>query len=447
MGKWLKNNFRLLIYISFLVPIITVAIVSISHVTVWYGISNPMSWALYLSIGIEIAALSALAAISAQMGSKVYVPFGIVTLIQFIGNIFFAFEFIKIGNEQFLSWVELTGPILEYIGIEQGDLQSHRRFLAIFAGGMLPLISLSFLHMLVKFNEENNVNVTKEENGEDTKKVIEEETKIKPTDEELNKLEDLLNKFKPEERVEPPTSDLPDEARGFEPPLNEEDVFDEEPPEWFTEQPPISDDIEEHLQTIIDNDQEMGLWDNTTNDGLEDTEESHSDHLYEEPNLSRIKESAEEWDEDHALDMVMNDMVQDLTEEDLKEIEVNEPEEVKEEPVQPTPNKVSNRYEQRSDYLTKSTDWDSKEKEGLLPDTIETAELDLQTGEISTPTPKKEVSVDIDANQFTPKNDFEVDVEINPSPTPIPTTPPFPNFVVGKIQDELQDQTEPEKKN
>lgn len=407
MGKWLKNNFRLLIYISFLVPIITVAIVSISHVTVWYGISNPMSWALYLSIGIEIAALSALAAISAQMGSKVYVPFGIVTLIQFIGNIFFAFEFIKIGNEQFLSWVELTGPILEYIGIEQGDLQSHRRFLAIFAGGMLPLISLSFLHMLVKFNEENNVDATKEENGEDTKKVIEEETKIKPTNEELDKLEHLLNKFKPEERVEPSTPDLPDEARGFEPPSKVEDVFDEKPPEWFTEQPPISDE-------------ELEQW---------------------------AKESEDEWDEDHALDMVMNDMVQDLTEEDLKEIEVNEPEEVKEEPTQPTPNKVSNRYEQRSDYLTKSTDWDSKEKEGILPDTIETAELDLQTGEISTPTPKKEVSVDIDANQFTPKNDFEVDVEINPSPTPIPTTPPFPNFVVGKIQDELQDQTEPEKKN
>ena len=49
----------------------------------------------------------------------------------------------------------------------------------------------------------------------------------------------------------------------------------------------------------------------------EDTEESHSDHLYEEPNLSRIKESAEEWDEDHALDQVLNDMVEDLEEDTL----------------------------------------------------------------------------------------------------------------------------------
>jgi len=419
MGKWLKNNFRLLIYISFLVPIITVAIVSISHVTVWYGISNPMSWALYLSIGIEIAALSALAAISAQMGSKVYVPFGIVTLIQFIGNIFFAFEFIKIDNEQFLSWVELTGPILEYIGIEQGDLQSHRRFLAIFAGGMLPLISLSFLHMLVKFNEENNVDTTKEENGEDTKKVIEEETKIKPTNEELDKLEHLLNKFKPEERVEPSTPDLPDEERGFEPPSKVEDVFDEKPPEWFTEQPPISDVKSEEV-----NRKESDLWDNTLQDGLDD----------------------EEWDEDHALDEVLNDMVSDEDMEELNEDLFGE-DDVSYQDSKVETDKPTMDDEQRSDYLTKSTNWDSKEKEGILPDTIETAELDLQTGEISTPTPKKEVSVEIDANQFTPKNDFDVDVEISPSPTSTPTPSPFPNFVVGKIQDEFQDQTEPEKKN
>ena len=38
-----------------------------------------------------------------------------------------------------------------------------------------------------------------------------------------------------------------------------------------------SDDTVEHLQTIIDNDQEMGLWDNTINDGLEDEEFDEAD--------------------------------------------------------------------------------------------------------------------------------------------------------------------------
>lgn len=152
--NWIQRNLKTIIYIAFLVPIISVAVVSISHVTTWYGLSNPASWALYLSVGIEIAALSALAAISAQMGRKVYVPFGIVTLIQFIGNIFFAYQYIDVDSKLFLDWIDLVDPLVQFMGIESTDIVGHKRFLAFFSGGMLPLISLSFLHMLVKFEEE-----------------------------------------------------------------------------------------------------------------------------------------------------------------------------------------------------------------------------------------------------------------------------------------------------
>ena len=111
--NWIEKNFKSVIYFAFLIPIITVAIVSISHVTKWYGISNPLSWAIYLSIGIEIAALSALAAIAAQMGKKVYFPFVIVTLIQFIGNIFFAYQYIDINSQSFKDWVDMVDPVFE----------------------------------------------------------------------------------------------------------------------------------------------------------------------------------------------------------------------------------------------------------------------------------------------------------------------------------------------
>ena len=153
MKTWFNRNYKTIIISTFLVPIITVAVVSISHVTKWYGISNPFIWAAYLSIGIEIAALSALAAISANMGKKTYFPFGIVTLIQFIGNIYYSYYYIELGSKSFTSWVELTSPLIELIGVEPTDLISHKRFLAIFSGGMLPLISLSFLHMLIKFTK------------------------------------------------------------------------------------------------------------------------------------------------------------------------------------------------------------------------------------------------------------------------------------------------------
>ena len=222
--KWFQENFKTIIYISFLVPILAVAFVSISHVTSWYGLSNPLSWAIYLSIGIEIAALSALAAISAQMGKKVYFPFGIVTLIQFIGNIFFAYQYIDVTTSAFKDWMDLVDPIVSYLGVESGDPIGHKRFLAFFSGGMLPIISLSFLHMLVKFEEED-----KKKSPELPQEIDIEELstvagkaeadfvneKYTPTEEDLAKLEEELIKLNEQRfgNLEGPTgSDGPDDS-------------------------------------------------------------------------------------------------------------------------------------------------------------------------------------------------------------------------------------------
>ena len=201
--NWFQKNFKTIIYVAFSVPIITVAIVSISHVTKWYGLSNPLSWAIYLSVGIEIAALSALAAISAQMGKKVYFPFAIVTLIQFIGNIFFAYQYIDVASQSFKDWVDMVDPIVSYLGVESGDPVGHKRFLALFSGGMLPIISLSFLHMLVKFEEEEKKKVTPNLDipldelstviGKEEAQV--EEQRYKPTEEDLEELKRQLQKF------------------------------------------------------------------------------------------------------------------------------------------------------------------------------------------------------------------------------------------------------------
>jgi hypothetical protein len=197
MKNWINKNYKTIIVAAFLVPIITVAVVSISHVTMWYGLSNPFTWAIYLSIGIEIAALSALAAISADMGSKVYFPFSIVTLIQFIGNIFFAYTFIDVDSKMFKDWVDLVSPLVYYLGVEPTDFVGHKRFLALFAGGMLPVISLSFLHMLVKFTEEERKNrVESEPENEPIKieasELVSEVSRVRLSEDDLKKLEEVL---------------------------------------------------------------------------------------------------------------------------------------------------------------------------------------------------------------------------------------------------------------
>lgn len=216
LSNWFEKNYKWIIITAFLIPIIIVAAVSISHVTEWYGITNPYKWAIYLSVGIEIAALSALAAISVKMGSKVYFPFAIVTIIQFIGNVFFSYNFIDQNSNLFINWVELSGPILEYLGVETAI--DHKRFLAFFAGGLLPMISLSFLHMLVKFTEDENKNPSFV-NNDDSK----DESQVKPvktdmekekeelerqqlfplTDEHMEKIAKHLESLQPVQKIEP----------------------------------------------------------------------------------------------------------------------------------------------------------------------------------------------------------------------------------------------------
>lgn len=215
--NWSQKNFKKIVYIAFLVPILAVAGVSISHVTTWYSLSNPLSWAIYLSVGIEIAALSALAAISAKMGKKVYFPFGIVTLIQFIGNIFFAYQYINVDSQPFKDWVDLVDPLVSYLGVDSGDMIGHKRFLALFSGGMLPIISLSFLHMLVKFEEDEKQTSTSEVSKPDInidelsieagKKELEiekefQKEKFNPTEEQLEMLEKIImGKYKGPEEI------------------------------------------------------------------------------------------------------------------------------------------------------------------------------------------------------------------------------------------------------
>lgn len=167
MNNWLKRNYKTIIRVSYIIPILVAAGISIYHVISWYNITNPIGWAIYLSIGIEIAALSALAGMTAKMNKWVYLPFFIVTFIQIIGNIFSSYQYIDVNGEMFKSWVELFNPIFESFGwVENGDVMMHKRILGILGGIFIPLISLSFLHLLISFNEkESNV----EENNSDSK--------------------------------------------------------------------------------------------------------------------------------------------------------------------------------------------------------------------------------------------------------------------------------------
>jgi hypothetical protein len=163
--SWIKSN---PIRAMFLFPIILVGIISISHVVSWYDLANPLSWAIYLSIAIEIGAMTALIAATNRIKGGVWFMFGLVTFVQMIGNIFFSYKEIDSNGELFKSWVELTGPIWEGLGSDITDVVSLKRWLAFLEGGLLPIISLTSLHFFIKYDEGNKtvVEVIKEVKNE-----------------------------------------------------------------------------------------------------------------------------------------------------------------------------------------------------------------------------------------------------------------------------------------
>lgn len=151
MINWLKEHKKGLIRGMFLIPILLVMIISISHVVSWYDIANPFSWAIYLSVAIEVAAMSSIAAASVKVKGGVWVVFIIVTLIQFIGNIFFCYNEVNVNTQEFKSWVELTNPVFEILGSDVNDVIAQKRWLALLEGGLLPIISLASLHFFIKY--------------------------------------------------------------------------------------------------------------------------------------------------------------------------------------------------------------------------------------------------------------------------------------------------------
>ena len=154
--NWIKDNPN---RSMFLLPILLVAAISISHVVSWYDMANPINWAIYLSIAIEVAAITALVAATNKIKGGIWFMFGVVTFIQMIGNIFYSFKEIDETGELFKSWIELTGPVWELMGTETTDLVGMKRWLAFLEGGLLPIISLTSLHFFVKYekNEEDTL--------------------------------------------------------------------------------------------------------------------------------------------------------------------------------------------------------------------------------------------------------------------------------------------------
>ena len=208
----------------FLVPILLVAGISISHVVSWYNLANPISWAIYLSIAIEIGAMTALVAATNKIKGGVWFMFGLITFIQMIGNIFFCYKEIDETGELFKSWMELTGPVWEMLGSKSNDVIAMKRWLAFLEGGLLPVISLTSLHFFTKYDDGKSGN---EEVKEIIKEVIVEKEVIKEVIVEVPVIEEVIVEKIVEVPVEVIVEKIVEVPMYQSESVEEEDYFDE----------------------------------------------------------------------------------------------------------------------------------------------------------------------------------------------------------------------------
>ena len=246
--NWIKNN---PIRSMFLLPILLVAGISISHVVSWYDMANPISWAIYLSIAIEVGAITALVAATNRVKGGIWFMFGIVTFIQMLGNIFYSYKEIDPNGDLFKSWVELTGPVWEAMGTELTDTIGMKRWLAFLEGGLLPIISLTSLHFFVKYEEpgEKTAKLETEEREESKAKRVK-----APTPTPVLSNEDYFDEL-PITKVEEPLKNIevvtPEELKERIEKKNRENLNISNEKNWIKTSEEKNSNVEDNIKRLI----------------------------------------------------------------------------------------------------------------------------------------------------------------------------------------------------
>ena len=136
-----------------LVPLI-VSVVSTIHVISFFTLSNFSLLSVILAIAFEIGALSALAGLIVMdkiNKSTVWFIFILLTLFQMMGNTYYSYDTVSF---KMISNSGLIKNFSELFGLDNSDAEGIvfiKRIIAILSGAILPVISLSFLHLLIKF--------------------------------------------------------------------------------------------------------------------------------------------------------------------------------------------------------------------------------------------------------------------------------------------------------
>lgn len=148
------NKSERTIFLAFIIPPLVISLISMIHVVSFFELSNNvfLSWAL--AAAFEFASISALFALTALTRIKkntIWILFFAIVLLQVIGNMYHSYVYMNPQDPNLLK-------MLTIIGVEADSLPWTLRVLGFLQGGILPIVSLSFVKAVVEYlgvNREN----------------------------------------------------------------------------------------------------------------------------------------------------------------------------------------------------------------------------------------------------------------------------------------------------
>lgn len=208
--KWLYNG----LIGTFILLYAATAFVSFYHAITFFNIANAIWLSVLLSFVAEIGQASVLFSILLTKHGSKFLPWMIMfilTTLQVIGNVVSSFDWIVAHNDAGLDGFKRS--ILFFLQTE--DAESFRIIVAWISGALLPVIALSMTALVAQ-----NLNIRKEEKEKlektpefsgstqydvkiennqivDAKDIISEVSKIRPTEEDLSILQNILARKTP----------------------------------------------------------------------------------------------------------------------------------------------------------------------------------------------------------------------------------------------------------
>ena len=240
---------------TFVILYVLVSLISTIHVIDFFELSNPRGMAIALAVAFEIGAAASLASLitlDKMNKTLVWALFIAITAMQMQGNMYYAF----LNLESYETWAELFNLIEE-------EPLFQKRVLAFVSGAILPLVALGFIKSLVDY--------------------------IKP-DGEVKEIEEDLE--------EPGKLDSPEELFDWE-------RFAEED----SEEALLSENMEELHEDLFGEEELVGEY---FEQKAQQRENYQTDELLNQEHEDEDLFVEADFDEDHALDQVMNDMVKDF---------------------------------------------------------------------------------------------------------------------------------------